>query len=390
MSRKLFSNRLDSLFSEPESINSYSGSHPDQSLPGWTWECDSSGKIIACSPEVEEVLGFRLDDIIGQPLASFALPPDSSSVLLSVLKRNQFPAELDLQYRSRDGAPIPVSLHIFDISDGENKRLGGFAQALFIPGGKSAPAQNNPPAEGPLSGATSWKENRLQPFKMGRDVKADVEEVDKQNGQHRIEREDVAKAPPVVPKVTKQARAGEKIKQILENIRQNNPEIKNSEFSQVIANQKEQLKEDRSKRPTVTGSLAGIEIHSYPKIVVHEFEYRLEWGSKLDLDTDEAAFIKSQKYKATGLSGLLKRRSAPKEIVKHDIFWIAVSIVEENGKPKELLVSYDKKRTGTDSIEFERFLLNPEILTSKLAEALKAPWHSRTVLRIGEDYLILR
>jgi len=390
MSRKPFSSRLDSLFSEPESKHSYSDSDLDQSLPGWTWECDSSGKIITCSPEVEEVLGFRLDDIIGQPLASFALPPDSSLVLLSVLNRNQFPAELDLQYRSRDGALIPVSLHIFDISNAENKRLGGFAQALFIPRGKSAPDHNNPLAEARLSGATIWKENRLQPFKMSRDLKTDVEEVDKQNGQHRIEYEDVGKVPPVIPKITKQALAGEKIKQILENIRQNNPEIKNSEFSQVIASQNEQLKEDRSKRPTVTGSLAGIEIRSYPKIVVHEFEYRLAWGSKLDLDADEAAFIKSHKYRATGLSGLLKRRSAPKEIVKQDIFWIAVSIVEEDGKPKELSVSYDKKRNGTDSIDLERFLLNPEILVPKLAEALKAPWHSRTVLQIGEDYLIPR
>ena len=176
MSGKPYGNRLESLFSEPEFVHPYSDSDPDQSLPGWTWECDSSGKIATCSPEVEEVLGFRPGDLIGQPLAGFALHPESSSVLLSILERSQFPSELDVQYISRDGALIPVSLHIFDISKAEGKRLGGFAQALFIPRGKSSSAHNNPPAEARLSQASSWKENRLQPFKMSRNLQADVEE----------------------------------------------------------------------------------------------------------------------------------------------------------------------------------------------------------------------
>ncbi len=390
MSRKQFNSRLEGLFSDPEPSFPSWQADDDQSLPGWTWECDYQGKIIACSPEIEEVLGFRPDDLVGQPLTSFGLAPESASTLQSALNSGEFPINLDVQYMTVDGATIQVSMHIFEISTGGKKKWGGFAQALFVPKSNRLPGQGDQTIISHLTKSAPWNESRLPPFKIGRDLKTFIEEGEKQNGKDKVAPEDGVKELPDKPHLSNHILASEKVKEILETIRQNSSEITEFEFSQIITSHKEELKEDRSKRPIVTGSLAGIEIRSYPKKIVQEIEHRLEWGNKLDLTAEEKVYLESHKYNPSGLSGYMKRRSAPKEIIKQDKLWIAVSILVEKGKSKRIQVNFDKEQYGNDSINLDEFLQNPKILFPNLKKALKAPWHSQVTLRIGEDYLITR
>ena len=59
MSKKKLKNQLENLFLDLEQDASLLPTSGDQSMPGWTWECDGQGQYTACSPEVENVLGFR-------------------------------------------------------------------------------------------------------------------------------------------------------------------------------------------------------------------------------------------------------------------------------------------------------------------------------------------
>ncbi len=75
MSRKkiakqsLARNRLENLFVDLEQDASLMPASGEASLPGWTWECDALGNYTACGLEVENVLGWKPDEILGQSLA---------------------------------------------------------------------------------------------------------------------------------------------------------------------------------------------------------------------------------------------------------------------------------------------------------------------------------
>lgn len=390
MSSEKYNSRLESLFSDPEPQASGQSSH-DQSLPGWTWECDFEGHFSSCSPEIEQVLGFRQDNVIGQPLSSFALTPESASTLRAALSKGDFPINQDVHYQTRDGALIPIRLHIFDISHGDKARWGGFAQAQFIPNTGGFPGVGER-IETQVSGADPWKLNRLQPFQIRKDLQSGLEEKDKHNGKDQA-----------VPQAGVQARAkltaiqrpdhilaGEAVMQLLEDMRKNSSEVRQSQFSQITTRQKEELREDRSKKPRVTGSLGGVEIRAYPKIVFQEIEYRLEWGNKLDLTGDEEDFIKQFKYRPSGLSGLIKTRLAPKEIINADKYWIAACIEIAGGKSKRIWVNYDRQEDDFERLNLHAFIQNPKAMLPQLTAAIKSPWKSHSTLRIGEDYLIPR
>lgn len=178
--------------------------------------------------------------------------------------------------------------------------------------------------------------------------------------------------------------------QILEDMRKNSNEVRQYQFSQITTRQKEELREDRSKKPRVTGSLGGVEIRSFPKIVFQEIEYRLEWGNKIDLTADEEDFVKQFKYKPSGLSGLIKTRLAPKEIINADKYWIAVCIEIAGGKSKRMWVNYDRQEDAFERLNLHAFIQDPKVMLPQLAAALESPWKTHSTLRKGEDYLIPR
>lgn len=390
MSKKRFDKRLERLFSEPTPLYNSRLSSKDLSLPGWTWECDSQGKFIACSPEIERVLGYRPESVIGEYLSNFGLPPNSATALKSTLTKGEFPLHLEVQYRTRDGVLLPISLHIFEIAGDHGTRWGGFAQAKVV----SRRNRFSDPKESPGSRQNTvldaWREDHDQTFNLGISNTQSVTEGEKKNGRDKKSENPASKQPPTQPDIPRHTIASQKIKSILENLCQDSTVIKDFEFSQVVSGQKEELREDRSKKPRIIGKLAGKEIHSYPKILIHEIEHRLEWGHKLDLTPEEADYLVSHKYRPSGLAGFLQRRSAPREILKQDKFWISVHLVVETGKSRRIWVNNADQSNENILIDMDDFLQDPKIIIPQLVEALDAPHHAQNALRIDEDYFISR
>jgi GAF domain-containing protein/CheY-like chemotaxis protein len=129
--QKQLHNRLDTLFSELEREAAPSSTHI-AALPGWTWECDSQGNYIACSAEVEAVLGFDPESFVGQPLNEFHLAPQSAQVLSNILDNGDFPIEIILYFQAYDGEHLPVRTHIttIDTDGGKPAGLHGFTQVV--------------------------------------------------------------------------------------------------------------------------------------------------------------------------------------------------------------------------------------------------------------------
>jgi GAF domain-containing protein/DNA-binding response OmpR family regulator/two-component sensor histidine kinase len=156
MSKKKLQNRLDSLFADLEEDTAYLPSNTmlpglDQSLPGWTWQCDERGCFTACSPEVSDYLGVQPDEMIGQTIAGFLLENESSQVLKTALENedDQFPVEVSLKYRlPATGELLDVSVHIFQAQTAGAQKQGwhGFTQIVNPPAAENIP---EPPSDTP-------------------------------------------------------------------------------------------------------------------------------------------------------------------------------------------------------------------------------------------------
>lgn len=140
MSKKKMQNRLDSLFADLEeepthtASNTLPASH-EQSIPGWTWQCDEGGYFTACSSEVQDYLGVPPDEMIGQSLTGFLLEAQSSQEIQALITNEDthYPVDILLRYQLPENDNLlEVSMHIFEKSgvDQENARLRGFTQVL--------------------------------------------------------------------------------------------------------------------------------------------------------------------------------------------------------------------------------------------------------------------
>jgi signal transduction histidine kinase/CheY-like chemotaxis protein/PAS domain-containing protein len=133
MFTKQLHNRLESLFSDLEEDVLVLHRDVNQTVPGWTWECDAQGIYTHCSPEVENIIGLPPGDFRGNPLVSFMLPRSSAETLKSTLEANEFPIAVEIQFKSKHGELIPVSFHILNSPESENiggGRWQGFIQVL--------------------------------------------------------------------------------------------------------------------------------------------------------------------------------------------------------------------------------------------------------------------
>ena len=79
-------NLFDDLEQENTSIDSFA---PGEASTGWTWECDQNGVYTACSNGVDSLLGIASDTFLGQLIASYALSPQSKSIVQEALQQNE-------------------------------------------------------------------------------------------------------------------------------------------------------------------------------------------------------------------------------------------------------------------------------------------------------------
>jgi PAS domain S-box-containing protein len=56
---------------------------------GWAWEIDSNGNILWCSPELQRLLGYRPEDLIGKKLITIASTPQSVLELQRAISSGQ-------------------------------------------------------------------------------------------------------------------------------------------------------------------------------------------------------------------------------------------------------------------------------------------------------------
>jgi signal transduction histidine kinase/CheY-like chemotaxis protein/PAS domain-containing protein len=167
MFTKQLHNRLESLFSDLEQEVLVLDRDVDQTVLGWTWECDAQGIYTDCSPEVENILGLSAGEFKGNSLTAFMLSGRSTEILKSTLEAGEFPIAVDIQFKSKHGELIPVSLHILNSTIGENTDEGGwrgFTQVLDKNGNHRSRAIK-PPAtashQGSFSGRSAASRDQL-------------------------------------------------------------------------------------------------------------------------------------------------------------------------------------------------------------------------------------
>lgn len=131
--KKQLNNRLDNLFSDIDDsspLSSLSSGADDHQ--GWLWECDQNGDFTACSPEVQEILGFNPEEIIGQKLSAFSLNDQGKKELKNALRRKVFPTQANPTYLSSDGNPVKIQLDIFKKTNPDGELIGWNGSARLI------------------------------------------------------------------------------------------------------------------------------------------------------------------------------------------------------------------------------------------------------------------
>ena len=153
-------------------------------LPGWTWECDSDGRYVGCSPEVEAILGVPAREFLGEPLSSFLIPSGPSSAILGAIgnghgREDGRAADVRLSYCTANGDLLPVVIQITSLPahNGDKGGWRGCTQVLqgevfeedfpparppaARPGEEPAVRAEAPPtAAPPVIPAPSWPKSR--------------------------------------------------------------------------------------------------------------------------------------------------------------------------------------------------------------------------------------
>jgi signal transduction histidine kinase/putative methionine-R-sulfoxide reductase with GAF domain len=137
MSKKHLHNRLEALFAGLDAESMEPDQAQLQDFSGWSWQADALGNYLDCSPEIETVLGYRVSDIIGQPVDQFALTPESQTRVHDCFVNGNFPTEITVTYFASNGQQVPTRLHILALerspdtqSNGRSPKFHGFTLRL--------------------------------------------------------------------------------------------------------------------------------------------------------------------------------------------------------------------------------------------------------------------
>lgn len=96
-----------------------------ENLPDIFYRTDEAGKIILASPYAAEVMGYSLEEIIGQPLAEFyARPEEREPTLQKILAGQGDMVAVESCLRHKDGSIIWVATHAYTRLDDDGKFLG--------------------------------------------------------------------------------------------------------------------------------------------------------------------------------------------------------------------------------------------------------------------------
>jgi len=120
MSKEKFHQSLEALFSDLQKDIVSTENHSPQGMAGWTWECDSAGIYIYCSPEIENFLGYSSKALVGKNFSFYCLTPDSSNKIFSLTENLINTSEVEVDYIDSSGNIVPVRLTINPDLDEKN------------------------------------------------------------------------------------------------------------------------------------------------------------------------------------------------------------------------------------------------------------------------------
>lgn len=393
---KSWNNLFEELFTDFEQELPFETFANGGTLPGWLWECDDAGVFVECSPEVEDVLGYSPHEILGQLLTEFGLSAKSARKLSNVLRMGNLPTEISIEYITKNGDQLPVSLFVYNAitTGGVNTGLRGFAQVVLdldeitsTDNSQTIDEQEEavdeigtqPPAEAVPAQLSDSGGEGIERENIHENAKEKLSDVE--------EKPDGIKTPQIPSKSECQV-ISEMIFEGLEDIRIKTPEICDSPMSRVTVTNREDFRVDRTKEPLMNETLAGKVVHAYPKVLTKETELRLEWGIKFDFTEEERAFLSRYRLCPPGLQGFLQRRLAPKSILKSDFDWISVVILDEQGKDKQVWVNYFHESTKSGGWKVDEVLEKPELVIKEVERVISKPRKVREILLRGENYLL--
>lgn len=132
MSKKQLRSRLDSLFSEFDTLVEPISGAQIETPPGWWWECDENLRYTDCGQEVFDCLGIPAARFLGQVITQYAIAAQSVQPLSDIFTRGVFPAELEVYFQSPEGAYVlaRLSIHLRPKQNGHKPGWRGYAQVL--------------------------------------------------------------------------------------------------------------------------------------------------------------------------------------------------------------------------------------------------------------------
>lgn len=99
---------------------------------GWAWECDAEGIYTKCSPEIEGLMGYKVKDVLGNPVFSFPVSLSSRDTLREALIKLKPLSDVRVQARTRRGAIARLSFSALPRSSPEGDHLGYQGVARMI------------------------------------------------------------------------------------------------------------------------------------------------------------------------------------------------------------------------------------------------------------------
>lgn len=99
---------------------------------GWAWETDSNGRILWCSSELQRLLGYHPEDLVGRNLSTLAITPQSSLDLQQAISSGQPIFNLKIEGHSVWNKPVSLLINAIPkrVSAGIQSGYRGVAQVL--------------------------------------------------------------------------------------------------------------------------------------------------------------------------------------------------------------------------------------------------------------------
>jgi len=117
-------NQLNNKFLDMDQSINLPGLSAESSSRGWIWDVDLDGVIVSCSPEIEYLLGYKKDEVLGIELSAFSnyeqIPLEDEEAQVYT----NFPVQQDIVFKSYSGKDLPFSTQIFPQLDDDGHLFG--------------------------------------------------------------------------------------------------------------------------------------------------------------------------------------------------------------------------------------------------------------------------